>query len=157
MKYGDFSSLVQLGVGLHVGTALLQHYSEIGVQPLIRTIARIKCLVEVRDEAEVDFVGELTKIESDFDIFRIRLFNEYKLFIRINSLVALALVGLLIYISYFAQAFLSVEKSVFMVALSVLPGPITLGFLWYGASKELTPLKARADGLEQRVLRGPEN
>lgn len=40
-------------------------------------------MVEVRDEAEVDFVGELTKIESDFDIFRIRLFNEYKLFIRI--------------------------------------------------------------------------
>ena len=32
MKYGDFSSLVQLGAGLHIGTAFLQVYGELGVE-----------------------------------------------------------------------------------------------------------------------------
>ena len=45
MKYGDFSSVVQLGVGLHVGTALLQLYGELGVQPLVRVLNRTRSLL----------------------------------------------------------------------------------------------------------------
>ena len=44
IKYGDFSSLVQLGVGLHVGTALLQLYGELAVEPLTRTLDRTRTL-----------------------------------------------------------------------------------------------------------------
>jgi hypothetical protein len=153
MKYGDFSTLVQLGVGLHVGTALLQLYGEIGVQPLIRTIARIRSLIDDNNEAQQDLAEELTRIETDFEIFRIRLFNAYKLLITINSLIAIVLVVLLIIISYNIETPLPNELSVFFVAFSVLPAPSTLGILWYNASKVIRPLKGLADNLEQRALR----
>ena len=50
MKYGDLSSVVQLGVGLHVGGAVLQLFGELGV-PLERRIARIRGLFRL-PEAE---------------------------------------------------------------------------------------------------------
>jgi hypothetical protein len=42
MTFGDFSSLVQLGVGLHAGTALFQLLSEFGVAPLERRLGRLE-------------------------------------------------------------------------------------------------------------------
>ena len=47
MKYGDLASIVQLGVGLHVGTAVLQLYGELGVQPLERKISGIRRLFRI--------------------------------------------------------------------------------------------------------------
>jgi hypothetical protein len=88
MKYGDFSSLVQLGVGIHLGTALLQLYGELGVQPLVRTIARIESLFVDETELPKDVEDELRRLECDFDIFKIRLFNEYKSFVKLRGCVS---------------------------------------------------------------------
>jgi hypothetical protein len=151
MKYGDFSSLVQLGVGVHLGTALLQLYGEIGVQPLVRTLARVKMLVA--EQSEDAAAEEFSQLEADFDIFRIQLFNEFKKYIFVNSVAAGLLAVVLIVISYTAETEISESLSVFFVALSVLPAPFTLGILWFDASRQLRPLKVRADKLEQRCLR----
>jgi hypothetical protein len=157
MKYGDFSSLVQLGVGLHVGTAILQLYGEIGAQPLVRTLARIKGLLpDGTDLASKGLREEYDQITSDFDIFKIRLFNEYKKYIKINACVATALVLVLTIIAFKADDAIDehwMMITVPIVALSVLPAVCTLGVFWYDASQLVVPMKARADRLEKMALK----
>jgi hypothetical protein len=150
MKYGDFSSLVQLGVGLHAGTALLQLYGEIGPQPLNRRVGRIRALLE--DQPDHEMRDELTFIESQLDIFAIRYFNEYLRYVFINSGVAILLALTLVVISYRFDHAISDGWAVFVVAVSLLPAPVTLGILWWGASKQMKPIKERAKRLEDRAL-----
>ena len=153
MKYVDFASLVQLGVGLHAGTALLQTYGEIGVQPFMRTLERIRALVD-ESEKEDDVVRDkFEELSANFDIFRIQLFNEFKKYVLINSLVAAVLVICLVIISYKAEASLSEGAAAFFVILSIAPAPITLGALWFDASQRLKPLKRRAETLESELLK----
>jgi hypothetical protein len=152
MKYEDFSALVQLGVGLHLGTALLQLYGEIGVQPLIRAISRIKRILDDKKDSKI-LIEELTQLEVRFEIFRIRLFNEFKKYIVINSIVAALLGVALVAISYKANDAMPHALSILIAFGSILPAPITVGVLWHDASKQLKPLKIQADKLEQAVLK----
>lgn len=152
MKYGDFSSLVQLGVGLHIGTAILQMYGEIGAQPLARTIGRIKSLVDHKADEHSDLASRLDKLEADYDIFRIKLFNEFKSLIVVCSIAAALNAVTLTVISYLFDDQINDVLSIFVVALSLLPAPVTLGILWATASSEVRPLKERADRLEKDAL-----
>jgi hypothetical protein len=157
MKYGDFSSLVQLGVGLHIGTAILQLYGEIGAEPLVRTLARIKPLVlEPTGPALLEAKADYEQLASDYEIFKIRLFNEYKRYIKINSVVAVLLTILLIVIAFKSDDPIGgnwVVITIPMIALSVLPALITLGTLWVDASQLVGPMRVRANNLEKRVLK----
>jgi hypothetical protein len=157
MKYGDFSSLVQLGVGLHVGTALLQIYGELGVAPLVRTIGRVRSLFLAPEGERPPKVleDELDRLESKYEIFRIRLFQEYRKYVRINSIVATALAIILVIITYKAQDDVSPGynwTTIMMSALSLLPAPLTLAVLWIDANRQLKPMKYEADDLEKRSL-----
>lgn len=159
MKYGDFSSLVQLGVGLHFGTAVLQLYGELGVQPLVRTIARTRSLFLVPDDDRPPkaIEDQLDRIESKYEIFKIRLFNEYKRYVLVNSVVALLLAILLTVIAFKADDIITEDwqsVTALIVALSLLPAPITLCVLWYDAAKQVRPMKQEADALEERALAG---
>jgi hypothetical protein len=157
MKYGDFSSLVQLGVGLHVGTALLQMYGEIGVAPLVRTIGRARSLF-LAPEGERPpkaLEDELDRLESKYEIFKIRLFQEYRKYVRINSIIATALAIILVVIAYKAQDDVAEGyewTTIVMLALSLLPAPSTLGALWIDANRQVKPMKDEADDLEKRAL-----
>jgi hypothetical protein len=157
VKYGDFSSLVQLGVGLHLGTALIQLYGEIGFQPLIRTIARTRNLFlaespEERPKPEIK--AELEDIESRLEILKIQIFNEYKKYIIINSCIAAVLVIKLVFITITFNRDITSENywvAIILVVFSILPAPITLLSLWIDASRQVKPLKKRADDLEKRA------
>jgi hypothetical protein len=154
MKYGDFSSLVQLGAGLHIGTALLQIYGEFGMQPLVRMISRIRSLVPRGIHSEREGIEEdLSALESDFEIFQIRLFKEYETYVKINSIVAVLLVIALTVIAYKADDEIATEMAVAFVALSIFPAPITLFAFWVDAAAALGPIKKRADELEKRSLK----
>jgi hypothetical protein len=159
MKYGDFSSLVQLGVGLHVGTALLQMYGELGVAPLVRTIGRARSLF-LTPEGERPpkaLEDELDRLESKYEIFKIRLFQEYRKYVRINSIVAIALAIILVVIAYKGQDDVTEGyewTTIVMFALSLLPAPLTLGALWIDANRQVKPMKDEADDLEKRLLAG---
>jgi hypothetical protein len=159
MKYGDFSSLVQLGVGLHVGTALLQLYGELGVQPLVRTIARTRSLFVVpeNERPPKTIESELDRLESKYEIFKIRLFNEYKKYVLVNSLVALLLAILLTIIAFKAGDQITDDwdmVTIFIVFISIFPAPISLGILWFDAGQQVKPMKLEADALEKRALAG---
>ena len=157
MKYGDLSSLVQLGVGLHVGTALLQIYGDLGVAPLARTIERLRSLFAAPEGERPSqaLKEELEPLESKYEIFRIQLFQEYRKYVRVNSAVAAILAIFLVVIAYIAHDDVAQGyewTTVAMVALSLLPAPLTLGVLWFDANRQVKPMKDRADDLEARAL-----
>lgn len=159
MKYGDFSSIVQLGVGLHLGTALLQIYGEIGLQPLIRSIARIRSLFLAPEHERPSKATEeaVDQLESKYEIFRIQLFNEFKKYILINSGIAIFLAMALVIIALFADVEIADGMEwtvVLMVSLSLAPAPITLGRLWWDARQRVKPMKEEADKIEKQALAG---
>jgi hypothetical protein len=154
VNYGDFSSIVQLGVSLHVGTALLQFYGDLGVQPLVRIIERIKELFEDPQSRPTEAIkAELDHLEGNFEIFKVRLFYEYRKYVWINTGVAVTLIGVLIWIAYNAQSAANTTVSIVVVALSVLPAPATLFALWIDASRMLKPMIQEAEALEARAQR----
>jgi len=153
MKYVDFSSLVQLGVGLHLGTAALQHYGEVGVAPVERVIDRIRSLhTDEEKRPPKDLEEELNKLEADFEIFKIQLFSEFKKYWIANTLVAVFLVACLSLISWKADDTLPEWLSIVFWALSVLPAPVTLVALWVDAANAIRPIRNRADDLEARTI-----
>lgn len=159
MKYGDFSSLVQLGVGLHLGTALLQLYGELGVQPLVRAIGRTRSLFVVPEAERPPKATEddLVRLESKFEIFKIQLFNEYKKYVCFNSAVALVLAFILAIIAFKTDDTITdalEPVTVVIVFLSIFPAPITLGLLWFDAGQRVKPMKLEADAVEERALAG---
>lgn len=147
---------MQLGVGLHVGTAVLQLYGELGVQPLARAIARTRSLflAPEPERPPKDVEEDLDRLEGRFEIFKIRLFKEYKKFILGNSIVAGLLAAVLTVLAYKADDEITESwqaVSVLIVALSLLPAPVSLGVLWFDADRQIKPLKREADALEARA------
>jgi hypothetical protein len=151
MNYGDFGGLVQLGIGLHIGTALFQLYGEIGVQPLERILRRVRELTAEPKAAHL--AEELEDVETDFDVFKIQLFNEYRHYLVINSVVAVLLIAILIAITFAANAAIPAVVGVILVALSILPAGATLGSLWLDASRQIQPIKRKAEELQTKALR----
>jgi hypothetical protein len=156
MKYGEFSSLVQLGVGLHVGTAVLQLYGELGMQPLTRAITRTRSLFVAPedDRPPKDVEDDLDRLESRYDIFKIRLFKQYKKFVFGNAVVAGALAVILTILAFKADDVITEAwepVTVLFVCLSLLPAPVSLGVLWFDADRQMKPLKQEADALEKRA------
>lgn len=157
MKYGEFSSLVQLGAGIHLGTALLQLYGELGVEPLVRSLGRIRGLFLAPDgeRPSKSLEDELERLESKYQIFRIQLFQEYRKFVYINSVVAIILAVILTIISYMADDVIRPSwewTTIAMSALSLLPAPITLVVLALNANERVKPMRRDADDLEKRAL-----
>jgi hypothetical protein len=77
MKYGDLSSIVQLGVGLHVGTAVLQLLLDFGATPLERRIGRIRTLFNLpeHERPPANLGEELDQLESRYELFKIDFFR----------------------------------------------------------------------------------
>jgi hypothetical protein len=95
---------------------------------------------------------ELSKLEADFEIFKIQLFGEFKKYWIANTVAAVLLILCLSLISWKADDVLPDWLSVVFWALSVLPAPVTLVALWYDAAKAIRPIKEKADDLETRTL-----
>jgi len=157
MKYGDLSSIVQLGVGLHVGTAVLQLYGELGIAPLERRISRIRRLFRVPEPERPshELEQELNWVESRYGLFKIEFFREYRWCVALNSVVAIVLAALLVVIAVRADNQISDGYewfAVLAIAASYLPAPCILGSLWMDAQRRVEPLRAKADSIEKRAL-----
>lgn len=153
MNYGDLSSIVQLGVGLHLGTALLQLYGELGLQSMNRSIDRINELQEAHSEKITEHHEEIEEVDLEYRLFKIKLANEYKKYVVMNAVVAFVLALILVYISFNSLMPASEMASIWIVALSLIPAPILLSVFWWDASKSVSPLKAKIDKLENDLLR----
>jgi hypothetical protein len=153
MQYGDFSSLVQLGVGLHVGTAVLQIFGELGLQPITRTMTRLHALMSNEEDTSTVSNQQLEKLEGDLEIFKIQYFQQFKKYIFFSSVVAALLAILLVIIAYKDRDEIAAEFSVFVSAFSILPAPIILAVFWKDCSSALKPIMDRATRLETEKLR----
>ncbi len=153
MYFGDFASVVQLGVGLHLGTALLQMYGEIGLQPMIRSIERMRDVVQDPDYPPTDqHRQDLDAIISRFAVFKIQMFTQYKTYLIANSVNAGILILLLVLISFKYSDPVSPQGGIVFVSMSILPAPITLFCLWHAATKALRPLQQAAKALEGEMI-----
>jgi hypothetical protein len=99
-----------------------------------------------------DVADELVRVESDFEIFKIQHFNAYKKFVKANFGVATALVILLTVLAYMADTEIPPEFTVGLVAISILPAPISLAMLWIDASNSSKQIRERAEKLERRAI-----
>jgi hypothetical protein len=100
--------------------------------------------------------AELERLESKYEIFKIRLFQEYRKYVLINSSIAAVLAVILCVIAYKSQAEVAggyIWITVVISALSLLPAPFTLALLWRDAGRQVKPIKDEADNLEQRALK----
>jgi hypothetical protein len=159
MKYGDLSSIVQLGVGLHVGTAVLQLYTELGIKPLEQKIARIRSLFLVENVAERPpemLREELDQLESRYELFKIEFFQEYKWCVVLMTGVAFLLAIFLVMIAAWADVAIEGVWYWFpgaAIILSFIPAPATLILLWLIANSRLRPLKRDSENLERRAVK----
>jgi hypothetical protein len=162
MKYGDLSNIVQLGVGLHVGTAVLQLYSEFGMAPMDRRLARIRELFKLPagECPSPSLREELDRLEGRYGLFKISFFNRYRWLVVFNSVIAAILGVFLIFIACNAADPIRDGYEwfvVFSISLSFLPAPLMLGALWWDARQRVAPLKKAANDIEARALTGPDS
>ncbi len=159
MKYADLSTIVQLGVGLHLGTAVLQMYSELGMAPMERRLARIRDLFKLPDGQcpSSELREELDRLEGRYGLFKIGFFKRYRWLVAVNSGIAVILAVFLIVIACYAGDTISEEYEWFIViavGLSFIPAPLMLAALWWDARQRVAPLKNVADDIEVRALTG---
>ncbi|MEY9591406.1 hypothetical protein ABIA06_003697 [Bradyrhizobium yuanmingense] len=157
MKYGDLSSIVQLGVGLHIGTAVLQLYGELGIAPLERRISRLRMLFRAPEpeRPSPELEEELNWVEARYDLFKIEFFREYRWCVVANTVVAVALAALLVAIAILADREIADGYEwfpVIAIGASYFPAACIFGSLWIDAQRRVRPLTAKAEGIEKRAL-----
>jgi hypothetical protein len=155
MKLGDFSSVVQLGVGLHVGTALLQVIVELADAPLSRRLVRLRDLARAKANRDIKYAAyadDASDLLADLEVKRVQFFNEYKEFVLANGGIAVGLCLLLSAIAFEAVWEIPLVVGVFIVAISFGPAPITLCVLWRRWRKNTDDLRRNVSHLEGRIL-----
>ena len=154
MKFGDFSSLVQLGVGLHLGAALLQQYGDLGLEKVVRVTTRISSMLAEDEKLRPKFSERLKIIEGKIGIFRIRLSQEFNYLRKTNTYVGLLLIAVLIVMSFCSEVDIPVWLGVALTVASVVPAFWSLFFLWKRAKEKLESILTIATRLEDDCLQG---
>lgn len=158
MILGDFSSMVQLGVGLHAGTALFQSIFELAGTPMLNRISRLAELAEAKTKRDQTFQDKLDTahdIMGDLENKRLNFLREYKYLVLANGGVAIALLAALIFISFDAQEVIPWPVGIFLVLLSLAPAGASLILLCSSWSKKMGPLRSSVEGLERALLTPP--
>jgi hypothetical protein len=99
---------------------------------------------------------QLERLESRYEIFKVRLFKEYRKYVFFNLFTAGLLAIILTVLAFKAGDPITQGwewTTIFMPALSVLPGPISVAVLWFDASRQVKPMRKTADELEERATR----
>jgi hypothetical protein len=157
ISLGDLSSVVQLGVGLHAGTALLQSVAEFASTPTSSRLERLAKIAEVRAKNDPNFQIHLDTARdllSDLEVKKIQFFNEYRQVFAINTGIAIALGLVLAAIALLASQKVEIWVGFVIVPLSLIPAPASLAFLWYRWSDRTAQLKASVNVLHSAMFAG---
>ena len=164
--YGDFSTIVQLGIGLHLGTAALELFGRFDVAPITRRLDRLGRLIERKSNLHnnetlskttqiIDFESlddNYQTINDDINIFHIRLENEYKIRAIINTANALILIFILIMLSFWYNITVEWPAGIFFIVISILPAFLTVLHLRIKIWMELKNIKRRIKFIEEQLL-----
>ncbi|MCW2272732.1 hypothetical protein GJ654_01400 [Rhodoblastus acidophilus] len=180
MKLSDFESLVQLGVGIHAGTAFFSMLNEIQLQPIAGRIAEVEawlkdCKSKYIDnkrgfyfyeflnkknktelEIKVDeLIDKLNGIRTSIKICRIQHFNEFKKLTKINFSVGGLLLMVLVVASFCPDAELNVWTAILLSGLCFCPALWSFIRLWRRGRDALAPALDRLAFLEA-IMRGED-
>ena len=154
MNVQDFFSIVQLGIGIHAGTAILQISGEFGVAPVERRVAAMESWIRQEKERGFELEGESDKlalVRVDLILFKANYDHLYTRSVygtfAFGGLLTLMLAGM----SFFAQAEICLMTGLMIVGLSVLPALVIFGRLWWKSSGALAPIETKVKVLESRV------
>jgi hypothetical protein len=155
MTLGDFSSVVQLGVGLHAGTALLQSIADLTATPLSRRLRRLREISEAklaRNASFQDIHDQACDLAGDLEIKKVQFFNEFRKVVAVNTAVSGALALLLGVIAFFFGEEIDVGIGLLIALASFVPAPLSLGFLWSRWSANTVSLRESIDALHRRMF-----
>lgn len=159
MKVQDFFSFVQLGVGIHAGTAILQLSVEFGLAPIERRIDNISAwLDDERREGNVleSREQEIKYIKTILYIYKSQYSNLY----RRTVLVTLGFGGFLAFVlaimSFIADSNISTIVGLFLIILSVIPAMLTFSYLWQKSTVALMPIEQLIRRMEG-AIRAPSD
>jgi hypothetical protein len=137
----SYPSVLQLGVGLHAGTVLLQSIAEFASAPVSHRIDRLAKIARLRRERLektcVDTSGaealesEILNTQSALELKKVQFFTEYKFAAAGNTFIALILFAGLVWAAISADYDVTPALSVLIVFLSAGPALISLVFLWW--------------------------
>jgi hypothetical protein len=151
MKVQDFFSIVQLGVGIHVGTAILHLIGEFGVAPVERRIENIAMWLREESAAGIkleDEEEELKDIQLLVHIYKTEYTNEYrKLAIGMIGVAGVLAFALAI-MSFVADSDISIVVGLGLVLLSFIPATIAFAYMLQKATAALEPIIRQVDGME---------
>ena len=163
MRLGDFSSVLQLGVGLHIGTALLQSIAEFASSPLSKRIERLAKLAALRHARSVQrsrelaeqpstLEGEVLDLQASLELKKVQFFNEYRIAALVNAVAALALFLLLVWAAIKADDLIGWCLAFFVVVSSVSPAILSLGTLWRRWHINTADVRQSTDRIEHKLL-----
>lgn len=161
MSLSDFSSVLQLGVGLHAGTALLQPILEFASAPIVARADRLARIAELRvdrlrrtgkaSHAAETLLDDLNDIRGLLALDRVLFFQEYKIAAAANAVVAAILYGLLSWAALDPAQ--NVEKlwAACLIALSAGPAVASLAILWWRWRANTSPIGQKLDSFQKEI------
>ncbi|WP_158812009.1 hypothetical protein [Beijerinckia sp. L45] len=155
MKLSDFSSVVQLGVGLHAGAALLQLASDLATAPLSRKLRQIETLAESRLHTHKESQVHLDRAKdliTDLQIAGIGFDKQYRQLIKVNGIVSLALITLLVWLSVDADREVCWLGASAICALSIVPALFSFALYGWQWSRYTGALKLDVEKLQSEAV-----
>jgi len=156
MTLGDFSSVVQLGVGLHAGTALLEAITELAESPLSRRLSRLYKIAETKLKHQrpgaQDLYDQASDLIGDLEVKKVQFFNEYKIVVEVNGAVAIVLALLLALISFLFSETTNFVIGLMINLLSLGPASVSLLFLLSRWNSNTAHLRDSVEALHQRLF-----
>lgn len=159
MIVSDLFPIVQLGVGLHGGTALFQSFFELAGTPLANRAARLAQLAEVKARRNPKFQDQLDRANDllgDLEIVRLNFHREYKQLVLVNGGFAICLVLALSVMSFCARETIPWLAASLFLALSVFPAGVSLVVLHCSWSAKTKAIRDVVAAIETALLSGPE-
>lgn len=151
----DFFSVVQLGIGLHAGTALLQVSAELGAVPLERRLNMLEEQVKELDPSRQnyeDIFEELKDIKSNWAIYNIRQYNTYRKMVVSTFVCAGLLTMILAVLSFLASAEISMIWGILLVGVSLAPAAVIFCYFWEKMQTALNPIEVRLVEFEKLLV-----
>jgi hypothetical protein len=163
MRLGDFSSVLQLGVGLHAGTALLQSIAEFASSPLSKRIERLAKLAALRRvryeqnnkglaQQSFELESEVLDLQSSLELKKVQFFNEYRIAALVNTFSAIALFVLLVWAAVKTDESIGFCRACFIVIASFAPATLSLGTLWQRWHTNTADVRQSTDKIENKLL-----
>lgn len=162
MQLSDFSSVLQLGVGLHAGTVLLQAIFEFASAPMTAKLERFAKFAALRrdkmtkrgdDPTAIEEVeGRILDAQSSLEVKKVQFFNEYKTAAKINTAVSVLLFCLLVWAAIKPAHDVYWWLQVGIVFLSAGPALLSLCILWHRWHSNTTSIRESIVSFETALL-----